>query len=107
MNSIVPSATTDSSMNNNDRKRRRVSLSNKKRFRRSQLVKTSNNEVFNRSLSISGSLTNINNMTQEYSLKSGIHLNKQPSIFRTYSDSYENNNCDIKWENSSKPEMGM
>jgi hypothetical protein len=67
--------------NNNDRKRRGVSLSNTKKIRRSELT---NHSKTDRSSSISNSLTKINHITQEYSL----------STLKQFTDSYQKNNSD-------------
>ncbi len=75
----MPSSTTNSSMTNNDRKRRRVSLSSTKKIHRSQLINNSKNI---RSLSISDS--------HQYSLSTENNLLKQ------FNDSYDKDNHDIK-----------
>jgi len=78
----MPSSTTNSSMNNNDRKRRGVSLSNTKKIRRSELINNSKNERPSRSSSLLD--------TQEYSL-----INRF-STLKQFNNSYENNNNDIQ-----------
>ncbi len=70
----MPSSTMN---NNNDRKRRGLSLSNTKKLRRSELIKNSKNERPSRSSSFSDSLIKINDITQEYSLAKEINSNKQ------------------------------
>ena len=66
-----------STMNNNDRKRRGLALSNTKKIRRSELIKNSKNERQSQASSIEDSLTKINDMKQEYSLSKDINSNKQ------------------------------
>jgi hypothetical protein len=66
-----------STMNNNDRKRRGLALSNTKKICRSELIKNSKNERQSQSSSIEDSLIKINDMKQEYSLSKDINSNKQ------------------------------
>jgi len=73
------SSTTNSSMTNNDRKRRGVSLSNTKKIRRSQLINNSKNE---RSLSISDS--------HQYSLTT------ENNLLRQFNDSYDKDNNNVR-----------
>jgi hypothetical protein len=61
-----------STMNNNDRKRRGISLSNTKKIHRSEFLNNSKNERPSRSSSMSDSLIKTNDITQ-----TEINSNKQ------------------------------